>query len=67
MLPRKKIEICGLQTAGKAFRLSILASPRYFCIILNLLRSHQADLFGSWGVRAHLAYPPPPAYGPDYE
>ena len=23
------------------------------CIILNLLRSHQADLFGSWGARAH--------------
>ena len=32
-----------------ALKLSILLSPRYVCIILNLLRSHQADLFGSWG------------------
>ena len=37
---------------------------------LNFLRSHQADLFGSWGeeVRAHPAHlppPPPPAYGLD--
>ena len=48
MLPRKKLEIRGLQTAGNAFKLSILTPPRYFCMILNLLRSHQADLFGSW-------------------
>ena len=50
MLPgKKKIEIWGLQTAGNALNLSILPSPCYFCIILNILRSHQADLFGSWG------------------
>ena len=49
ILPRKKLGIWGLQTAGNAVKLSILASPCYFCIILNILRSHQADLFGSWG------------------
>ena len=47
--PEKKLEICGLQTAGYVLKLSILSPPRYFCIILNLLRSHQADHFGSWG------------------
>ena len=51
-----------------ALKLSILPLPRYFCIILNLLRSHQADLFGSWGgggggLCAHPAHPIP-AYGP---
>ena len=49
ILPRKKLGIWGFQTAGNALKLSILASPCYFCIILNILRSHQADLFGSWG------------------
>ena len=63
MLPRKKLDIWGLQTAGNALKLPILPSPCYFCIILNILRSHQADLFGSWGVCAHPAHPP--AYGPD--
>ena len=67
MLSRKKLEICGLQTAGNAFKLSILTPPRYFCIILNLLRSHQEDIFGSLGgggggggggVRAHPSHPP---------
>ena len=29
-----------------------------FCIILNILRSHQTDLFGSWGVHAHPMHPP---------
>ena len=48
MLPRKKLEIRGLQSAGNALKLSILPSPCYFCIILNILRSHKADLFGSW-------------------
>ena len=65
--PVKKIEILGLQTAGNALKLSILPSPRYFCIILNLLRSHKVDLFGSWrrgggGGDAHPAHFP--AYGP---
>ena len=32
MLPRRKLEICGLQTAGDALKLSILPSPCYFCI-----------------------------------
>ena len=54
MLPRTKIEIWGIQTAGNTLKLSILPSPRYFCIILNLLRSHQADFFGSC---AHLPFP----------
>ena len=30
-------------------KLLILPSLCYICMILNLLRSHQADLFGSWG------------------
>ena len=47
--PGKKLDIWGLQTAGNALKLSILPSPGYFCIILNILRSHQAVLFGSWG------------------
>ena len=55
MLPRKKIEIWGLQTAGNALKLLIFSSPCYFCIVLNILRSHQADLFGSW----MGAYAPP--------
>ena len=65
MLHGKKLKILGLQTAGNAFKLSILTPPHYFCITLNLLRSDQADHFGSWGggVRAHPAHPP--AYGPD--
>ena len=46
MLLRKKLEICGLQTAGNAMKLSILPPLRYFCISLNLLRSHQGDHFG---------------------
>ena len=45
MLPRKKLEIWGLQTAWNALKMSILPSPCYFCIILNILQSHQADLF----------------------
>ena len=48
----KITEIWGLQTAGNALKLSILPSPCYFSIILNILRSHQADLFsslGGWG------------------
>ena len=49
MLPWKKIEIWDLQTAGNAFKLLILPPPRCFCIISNLLLSHQADFFGSWG------------------
>ena len=49
MLSRKKLDIRGLQTAGNAFQLSILTPRRYFCFILNLLPSHQADLFGSLG------------------
>ena len=34
----------------------------YFCIILNILRSHQADLFGSWGGGecVHTPRTPPP-------
>ena len=55
-----KIEISGFETAGNALKLSILPSPHYFSIILNLLRSHQADLFGSWGGGA-CTPPPPPA------
>ena len=47
--PGKKLEIRDLQTVGNALKLSILPSPCYFCIILNILRSHQSDLFGSWG------------------
>ena len=31
------------------FRILPPRPPRYFCIILNLLRSHQADLFGLGG------------------
>ena len=53
MLPQKKFEIWGLQTAGNALKLLILPSLCYICMILNLLRSHQADLFGSWGMPAH--------------
>ena len=63
--PKKlKFEIFKLLELN-ALKLSILPSPRYFCIILNLLRSHQVDHFGSWGggVRAHPAHPIP-AYGP---
>ena len=37
MLPRKKLEIWALQTAGNALKLLILPSPCYFCIILNIL------------------------------
>ena len=48
-LGKKKIETRGLQNAGNALKLSIIPSPRYFCNILNILRPHQADLFGSWG------------------
>ena len=33
-----------------------------FCIILNLLQSNQADLFGSYGISAHPVHPT--AYGP---
>ena len=53
----------GLQTAGKWKYTEIvnLTITTLFCIILNILRSHQADLFGSWGegVRAHPAHPLP--------
>ena len=37
MLPRKKLEIWALQTAGNALKLLILPSSCYFCIILNIL------------------------------
>ena len=57
--PGKKIEIWGLQTAGNALKWSILPSPCYFCNILNILRSHQADLFGSWGGACAPRAPPP--------
>ena len=43
-------------------KLSILLSPHYFSIILNLLRSHQADLFGSWGGGGGGGYGPADAY-----
>ena len=60
MLPWKKLEIWGLPTAGNAFKLSILSSPpHYFRIILNLLWSHQVDIFGFWGVCAHPMHPLP--------
>ena len=36
MLLQKKVEIGGLQTTGNALKLSILPSPRHFCIILNI-------------------------------
>ena len=58
MLPQKKIRNLRSSTAGNALKLSILPSPCYFCIILNILRSHQADLFGYWGVRTP-PHPPP--------
>ena len=45
-----------LQTAGNASKLSILPSLRYIWVILNLLRFHQADIFGS----SHPTHPPPP-------
>ena len=45
-------------------KLSILPSPHYFFIILNLVRYHQTDLFGSWRVHAHVMNPP--VSGPDY-
>ena len=66
ILPWKKEEIWSIQTAENALKLSILPSPCYFCIILNILRSHQADLFGSWGVGGGgcvLRAPPPPYPG----
>ena len=61
MLHGKKIEIRGLQTAGNAFKLSILPLLRYFCNILNLLRSYQADPFGSWGGGGACAPPASPS------
>ena len=44
---RPRIE--DLQTAGNALKMLISPSLCYFCIILNILRSHKVDLFGSWG------------------
>ena len=61
--PRKKLEIWGLQTAGNAFKLSILPPRRQFCTISNLLRSHQADLLALGG-RCVRTPRTPPAYGP---
>ena len=54
MLPRKYLEIVSLTITT------------LFCIVLNILRSHKADLFASWGggggrvggVRAHPAQNP---------
>ena len=56
MLPQKKLEIWGLQTAGNALKLSILPSPCYKHFTIP-----SGGPFGSWGgggVRAHPAHPP---------
>ena len=53
---RPRIE--DLQTAGNALKMLISPSLCYFCIILNILRSHKADLFGYWGGgRGAVLYP----------
>ena len=46
MLPQKHFEIFDSQIARNALELSILLPPRLLYIILNLVRSHRADL--SW-------------------
>ena len=46
MLLRKHFKIYDLQIAGNALKLLITT---LFCIILNLLQSHQADHFCSPG------------------
>ena len=46
--PANIFETYGPQTAGDALKLSTY-HLKLFCITLNLLRSHQEDLFGSWG------------------
>ena len=60
MLPRKSRS----SNYWKCIEIVNSTTTTLFCIILNLLRSNQADLFGSWRVRAHPAHPP--AYGPAY-
>ena len=60
MIPWKKLAIWGLQTAGNAPKLSILPSPCYFCIILNILRSHQVGFLvlgggGGGAVYVHMS------------
>ena len=51
MLPRKKNQNLGSLDCGKCTEIVNPAITTLFCIILNLLRSHQADLLCSWGVR----------------
>ena len=64
--PKKRIEICGPQIARNALKQSMLPSPCYFCIILNLLRSHQTDLFGSGrGGGGACTLRATPVYGPE--
>ena len=70
MVPRKNFEIWNPQIARNALKLSILPTQRYFIyIILNLLRSHQAELLvpegGVSAPRARFS-PPPLSYGPGY-
>ena len=60
MLPWKKIRNLRSSDCWKCIEIVNLTITMLFCIILNILRSHQADLFGSWGGGWH-----PPAYGPD--
>ena len=45
MLPRKKIR--NLSCCWKCIEIVNPTITTLFCIILNLLRTHQADLFGS--------------------
>ena len=65
MLPQKHFEIFDSQIAGNALELSILLPPRLFYIILNLVRSHRADLSwllggeGGAGVRCVCTLPLP--------
>ena len=56
-------------SSSNCWKCNAIVNPtitRIFCIISNLLRSHQGDLFFSQGkgVRTHPAHPP--AYGPEY-
>ena len=58
MVPRiKKSKIWGPQKHIETVNPIITT---LFCIIINILRSHQVAFLAPGGVRTHLVQPPPP-------
>ena len=49
MIPQKNFELLRTSTVWKYIEIVNSTVTTLFCILLNLLRSHQQSCFGSWG------------------